>query len=74
MQRHTRQVFVDVSPSESKVFLVRPARRQKAWIVSEADGPWVGRYRTLGLALGHLESLQFSQGSRRRPEVFTIPD
>jgi len=74
MPRHTRQVFVDVSSEESKLFLVRPARRQRAWIVSEADGPWVGRYKTLDLALGHLEKLQSPKGSRRRPEVFTIPD
>jgi hypothetical protein len=73
MQRLTRQVFVDVSPDESKVFLVRPARRQKAWIVSEADGPWVGRYKTLGLALGHLEGLQSPHSPRPRPEVFTLP-
>lgn len=74
MQRLTRQVFVDVSPGASKVFLVRPARRQRAWIVSEAGGPWIGRYRTLGLALKHLEDLQSPHGPRARPEVFTIPE
>ncbi len=71
--RLTRQVFVDVSPSESKVYLVRPARNQRGWIVSEADGPWVGRYKTLDLALGSLERLQVPNARRPRPAVFTIP-
>ena len=57
MERHTRQVFVGTSPEESKVFLMRPAKGQRAWIISEfvRTDPESGH-----IALGHLHAAKKS--------------
>ena len=46
-RRSLRQI-----PTNAGTILVRPARRQRAWIVSHESGAFLGRFRTLDLALG----------------------